>query len=180
MIISTYPLLATKSEIFLSLVGGWPITSRLETIKNIPILRITTTVEKNYLTNVRAMLAGFKTEESKLYVKNCLKLMLVSFLLRESTFAIFDPTKTYPRLVGTSASFNETDLSTALLESASFDVKIEGQVVAQANNFMEAFAVMIATYYVFNLAYPKELECTLSFIQKYILDIGKHLVELVG
>ena len=98
--------------------------------------------------------------------------MLVSFLLRESTFSLFDATKTYPRLVGTSASFSPQDLSTALLESASFDIVVEEQIVAQSNSFLEAFAVMLATYYVFNLAYPKELECTLSFIQKYILDIG--------
>ncbi|XP_066933830.1 uncharacterized protein [Clytia hemisphaerica] len=158
IIIEQYPLLASKSEIFSEfsrLVGGWTIISRLETIKDVPILRITTTCEKNYLTNVRAMLAGCRTEESRLYVKNCLKLMLTSFLLRESTFSIFDQTKSYPRLVGTSASFDETDLSTALLESASFVVKIEDQIIAQANNFIEAFGIMTASYYVFNLPIRK-------------------------
>ena len=69
--------------------------------------------------------------------------------------SIFDQSKSYPRLVGTSGTFDATEWSTALVESASFLVKIEDQIVAQSNNFFEAFAVVTAAYYVFNLAYPK-------------------------
>jgi hypothetical protein len=50
-------------------------------------------------------------------------------------------------------------------EAACF-VVVDGIVVCGPVDFKVAFAVMFASYFVFNIAYPKEVAASLEFIQR--------------
>ena len=52
-----------------------------------------------------------------------------------------------------------------------YEVIVEGLVVCLSGNVVVAFALMLASYYVFNLAYPKDLTNTLMFYQRVFLGL---------
>ncbi|XP_071820324.1 uncharacterized protein [Apostichopus japonicus] len=56
-------------------------------------------------------------------------------------------------------------------EVSSYTVKVDGFKVTESSNFMSAFAVYLATFYIFNLVYPTALKKTLNFYQRMILNI---------
>jgi len=101
-----------------------------------------------------------------------LKILEIPFMLRENPFSFLATEEPAPRIIGTAANFNSQDLATLLSDDATFDIKVEQEIVAHCHNFFEAFSTMLACYYVFNVAYPKNLEGTLTFFQKFILNIG--------
>ena len=49
---------------------------------------------------------------------------------------------------------------------------MENVVVAETSDFVQAFALLLGALYVFNVEYPKKLEATLLFFQKFILGIS--------
>ena len=52
-----------------------------------------------------------------------------------------------------------------------YSILVGNVIVAEARGFVQAFALLLGTFYVFNVEYPKKLEATLSFFQKFILGI---------
>jgi len=47
----------------------------------------------------------------------------------------------------------------------------EGDLICESRCFMDALASLIAAYYVFNIHYPTGLTCTLTFMQKIVLNL---------
>ncbi|XP_066914364.1 uncharacterized protein [Clytia hemisphaerica] len=170
-----YPLLRSKNEIlneFSRLVGGWSIISRMATLKDIPVDLIQSKSDKHFLDSVKMRISGSRTDESKIYLTNCYKILRIPFLLNECPSSFLKSVdESHPRIIPTFVAFDEKDLGT-LLDGDSFDVKVEEEILATTNNFFDAVCLMLASYYVFNIVYPNSLINTLTFIQKYILDIG--------
>ena len=52
-----------------------------------------------------------------------------------------------------------------------YKVILDEIAIAECGDLVTAFMLMVATYYVFNVAYPKELKNTLMFMQKAFLNI---------
>jgi hypothetical protein len=50
-------------------------------------------------------------------------------------------------------------------------IHIERVVLCNTNSFAKAIALLLASYYIFNLAYPSKGVATLTFIQKCILNL---------
>ena len=65
--------------------------------------------------------------------------------------------------------------STEINVCTSFDVIIDEIAVSSSNNLMTAVTVFLASFYVFNLAYPTCLKKTLSFFQKIVLNIQDNI-----
>ena len=53
-----------------------------------------------------------------------------------------------------------------------YSILVENVVVAETSDFVQAFALLLGAFYVFNVEYPKKLEATLLFFQKFILGIS--------
>ena len=101
--------------------------------------------------------------------------MSIPGLLRESfeSMIIFDDTgeeiihpriKIIPAILG----FSICDI---LEESTIFEIYVENQKVATTSDFVVAFALLFAQFYIFNMAYPTTLQCTYNFMQKYLLEL---------
>ena len=58
-----------------------------------------------------------------------------------------------------------------VLESGPFKVVLDNEVLAQTDNFVQAYKIMLCAYYIFNINYPKELANSLLFGQKMFLEI---------
>ena len=61
---------------------------------------------------------------------------------------------------------------TSLEEGENYHVLVEGVKVATTNSLIGAFKLLMASFYVFNIAYPKNLQATLSFLQILFLGIN--------
>ena len=57
------------------------------------------------------------------------------------------------------------------LSDATYAVVVDNKRVCTTTDMLLAVTVLIASYYVFNLAYPKDLEGTMVFYQNAILNI---------
>ena len=53
------------------------------------------------------------------------------------------------------------------------EIVVESIVVCERSDIISGFAIMMAAYYVVNIAYPKELKSTLFFYQKAFLDVNE-------
>ena len=49
---------------------------------------------------------------------------------------------------------------------------IEGEIIDMTDDFLYAFFMMFASYYVLNLQYSSSIEAILSYFQKFIVGIG--------
>ena len=49
---------------------------------------------------------------------------------------------------------------------------LEENVIAEMSDFVQAFALLLGAFFVFNIEYPKKLEATLLFFQKFILGVS--------
>ena len=52
-----------------------------------------------------------------------------------------------------------------------YDIIVDGMVICSNGNFVRALGILLATYYVFNLEYPKGLMNTLTFYQVMFLQL---------
>ena len=99
-------------------------------------------------------------------MSKCLALLTIPYMLRESAVSFFDDGESrQPRL-----RCQGDDLLT-WVNSSNISVVVEDTVVCVVNDFINAFAVLIATHYVFNLAYASKLEGTYCTIQKLLLEL---------
>ena len=76
----------------------------------------------------------------------------------------FCPGKNYPQMY-----LGEQMSMEGLVTWKNFSIYVENVMVGSTGSFVEALQIMLATYYVFNIEYPKELERSLTFFQKAIL-----------
>ena len=87
--------------------------------------------------------------------------------------------KSYPQIcLGAGPEINAEEL----VSWRNFTVYVEGVMVGRAGSLVEAVGIVMATYYVFNIAYPKELERTLTFFQKAIMkrnDQCKRIMRVI-
>ena len=66
----------------------------------------------------------------------------------------------------------DQDLTQFLLnKETKFKVIVEGEVIGSPEDLFTAFTLYMASFYVFNVAYPKDFENSLTFIQKFFLEI---------
>ena len=73
------------------------------------------------------------------------------------------------------------------VEEGAYSLIIEGEMVSElSNTFIDIFLVLIASIYIFNLAYPKGWEKSLPFIQNIIMnlkdgeDIDRRLISVLA
>ena len=66
----------------------------------------------------------------------------------------------------------------SLLSSSVFTLVAEGETISTSKTFLEATAMWIFSFYVFNFAYPGCLSRSLTFIQKVLLNIHDELPPL--
>ena len=59
-----------------------------------------------------------------------------------------------------------------MLETMPVEVIVEGETFCECSDIVSGVALMLAAYYVINIAYPKELKSTLFFYQKAFLGIA--------
>ena len=77
-----------------------------------------------------------------------------------------------PRLTCKKLSQNNGDFSVLIDDDVEFELKIETFTLAHGKDFIRMFALLLASFYIFNVEYPKKLEATMVFLQKYMLRIG--------
>ena len=79
---------------------------------------------------------------------------------------------TVPQILAINANGeNPTDLI-RLVAADEYRVVVEGLEVGSTGDMIKAVMIMMSTYFVFNIAYPKEVQWFLTFIQKAVL--AKH------
>lgn len=57
------------------------------------------------------------------------------------------------------------------MNEEAFGVKVDGCTIFECDNFFQAFCGCIASIYVFNLAYPKELTKYFTFVQNILIGL---------
>ena len=99
--------------------------------------------------------------------------MYAPFTLREDPTGLFMESDNYqPRLVSKDITRNIDDVCVLFEESTEYELKVETFTLARGQNFIEMFGLMLASFYIFNVEYPKKLEGSLMFLQKFLLGIG--------
>ena len=75
------------------------------------------------------------------------------------------PGKNYPQLcLGEQVSIE------TLITWKNFSIYVENVMVGSTGSFVEALQIILGTYYVFNIEYPKELVRSMTFFQKAVLS----------
>ena len=103
-------------------------------------------------------------------------MLTIPYLLRENVYDIFHiddnaDVNVYQRIKCLSVTSDSDALENVFIgECEVFEIVVDNRMVARTNDFFQAFSVMMASYYVFNLEYPNTLVETL--IQRYILGIS--------
>ena len=101
---------------------------------------------------------------------NCAAICFLSYLLRESPEYFFDKTSNksknnQPRIVVVANDFTTYDCIAN--EECAFDIKSEDTNICRCNDFVQAFLVIIALHYVFNVTYSKQIEATADMDRDY-------------
>lgn len=65
------------------------------------------------------------------------------------------------------------DMPTFLFDGTAteFTIVAEGETICTVKNVLDAYSILFAVHYVFNLAYPKKVKNTFMFLQKVVLNI---------
>ena len=91
-------------------------------------------------------------------ITNCAAILIAPYFLRE---------KACSKLISLT-----TGLHVILDEECTFEVKVEKCTLGVTKDFLKAFSMYIASFYIFNIAYPKSMENTCSSF----LTLLRHLV----
>lgn len=82
--------------------------------------------------------------------------------MRENRFDYFGlDDALHPRIKFNKLNSREDDLVKILDVDAVFDVLVEGETIAHTSDFLKAFGVLVACFYVFNAEYPTHLSKSL-------------------
>ena len=99
-------------------------------------------------------------------------ILSIPLILKEKIGAFIAKTDSelnHPRII---CETYDAEVITTLFQSERFVVMVESNVLFETKDICEAFLVMFASYYVFNLSYPLELDATLTFFQRSIFKVG--------
>ena len=104
----------------------------------------------------------------------CTALLSISWLLQEDPYAYFVETDSVveSRLVCSTLKSRQDEITSILDENSKFIVTVENITMATSNDFVHAFTLMVASYYIFNLQYRKSSVALLTFIQKFMLALN--------
>ena len=101
---------------------------------------------------------------------SCTALLSISYLLRESPLLFFNNNICQPRILCRVET--EADLDKILAPTTKFEIKVEDVTIGYTDDFVKAFAMLLSTYYVFNIAYAEKSQASLHLIQKLFLEIA--------
>ena len=59
-----------------------------------------------------------------------------------------------------------------LAPTTKFEIKVENVTIEYTDDFVKAVAMLLSTYYVFNIAYAEKSQASLLLIQKLFLEIA--------
>ena len=106
---------------------------------------------------------------------SCTALLLIPYLLRESPLLFFNKNICQPRIL--CGVETEADLDKVLAPTTKFEIKVEDVTIGYSNDFVKAFAMLLSTYYVYNIAYAEKSQAHLHLIQKLFLEIADGVKE---
>ena len=66
---------------------------------------------------------------------------------------------------------SDDDTLIDFVNAKEFEVVIEDKIISNAGDFITAFAILMAAHYVFNVNYAKEIQHTMIFVQKILLNM---------
>ena len=90
--------------------------------------------------------------------------------MREDIKMLFNNFKEYPWPQIKCKDTNITDV-TEMMFHDKFEIVLDGVNLCKTEDFVSAFQITLASYYVFNRNYPKQLEASYTFLQKEMLGI---------
>ena len=67
----------------------------------------------------------------------------------------------------------QTNLDKVLAPTSKFEIKVEDVAIEFTDDFVKAFAMLLSTYYGFNIAYAEKSQASVHLIQKLLLEIAK-------
>ena len=111
------------------------------------------------------------TKDEK-YSAACCALLGIPLLFKESAL-LGHSTEPQP---GVYIKFTSPD--DRFLDCTLFCIFVDGQQIVEAGDLVKGLAGYLACYYVFNISYPKELEMTITFLERTILKTIKVLKYL--
>ncbi|KAL5014749.1 hypothetical protein ScPMuIL_009019 [Solemya velum] len=117
----------------------------------------------------------YHTENQRNYADDCMTLAGLPLLFKEKpeNLIIFQVVESEGKAI--SIYVKQKVLT---MESDAFVVDVDGLKLCACDNFFEAFSALIASIYIFNLAYPKELTKSLTFIQNVIIGLKDSEVHI--
>ena len=86
-------------------------------------------------------------------LSRCLATLKVSFLLREGPFSMFQ-LSLQPRIKFEKIMM-EKSFDSIVEMNKLYSILMENVVVAETSDFVQAFALLLGAFYVFNVEYPK-------------------------
>ena len=78
---------------------------------------------------------------------------------------------TVPQIVATDENGNTLSDLIGIAGAADYHVIVENLEVGSTGDFIKAIMMMMSTYFIFNIAYPKEVQWYLTFLQKAVLEM---------
>ncbi len=95
-------------------------------------------------------------------------LLAIPVLLREKVDDLLVKRSKGTKLPATATITYEQERVTP---STTFNIYVENELVGTWPTLLKAFAGLLATYYVFDLAYPRQSVKTLTFLQKFVANL---------
>ena len=120
--------------------------------------------EEKLIKDVRNAMGDSEVEDRRLFFEQCVAVLVVPQQLREMVADMFlteDEISSYPKLKIKSMS-----------DTIPVEVIVEGVSFCECSDLVTGIAIMMAAYYIVNIAYPPKLKSTLFFYQKAILGIA--------
>ena len=115
--------------------------------------------EDSVLKELRQRMVATQLESRHKFFKQCCAVAVVPQQLREALDDMMYKD-------GESNSYPQIRIHKDMSDTIPADIIVEGEVVCLCGDLLTGFALMLAMYYVFNIAYPDELKSTLLFLQK--------------
>ena len=132
------------------------------------------TKELQMIADIRAERLKVSRPEKR-YAEQCLALLLLPYHLGESLGEFVNETVAPSNV----APYNYLHRGHGSnLNPSTIEVYADGVLVCKAGNLVRAFCLLLATFYVFHIAYPKKCTATLIFLQKWICNIQDGVVKI--
>ncbi|XP_033103291.1 uncharacterized protein LOC117106063 [Anneissia japonica] len=104
-------------------------------------------------------------DDDRKYAAHCLGILSLPFQLNEDIkLLIHEEPGTASR-----KTFHVIVFTGPLIDCKQFSVSAEEEMLGEVSSFIEAVALLITCYFVFNIAYPPKIGVTMTFIQKVLV-----------